>query len=54
MLWPTVILLVRQASARNPIAYDLTLRPVSVPEAPPRTPGEALGTVHGRGNPGPG
>ena len=38
MLWPTVILLVRQAGGRDRIVYDLTMRPVDVPEPPPRAP----------------
>lgn len=39
MLWPTVILLVRQAGARDRIVYDLTMRPgEKAPEPPPRGP----------------
>jgi hypothetical protein len=38
MLWPTVILLVRRAGVRNRIVYNLTRRPVGVPEPPPRPP----------------
>lgn len=38
MLWPTVVLLVRQAGGHDRIVYDLTMRPADVPEPPPRGP----------------
>ena len=40
MLWPTALLLVRQAKGRTRIVYDLTVRPVGspAPDPPPRGP----------------